>query len=154
MDLATADSDEYAVHGRIDYVDPALNSQTGTIRVRSRFENQDEVLIPGLFVRIRILMDTADAVLAPDTALLSDQSGRYALVINEKDAVEVRHVKIGVLDRTLRVVLDGLTPSDRIVVNGLQRARPGATVKPTLKEIEVLGTSVARPEPSPQSPGK
>jgi len=158
VDLATADTDEYTVHGRIDYVDPALNAQTGTIRVRTRFENQDNVLIPGLFVRIRILMDAADAMLAPDTALLSDQSGRYALVLDEKDAVQVRHVKLGVLDRTLRVVLDGLAPSDRIVVNGLQRARPGSTVKPTLKEIELApsppGTGAAGPDPPPRSPGR
>ncbi|SRR5258705_7380657 len=158
VDLATADTDEYSVHGRIDYVDPALNAQTGTIRVRARFENQDEVLIPGLFVRIRILMDTADAVLAPDIALLSDQSGRYALVINEKDMVEIRHVKIGVLDQTMRVVLDGLTPSDRIVVDGLQRARPGVTIKPTLKEIEVgpsrLGSSATRQDVPLPSSGK
>ncbi len=141
VDLATADTDEFAVHGRIDYVDPALNPQTSTIRVRCRFENQDEVLIPGLFVRVRILMETADATLAPDTALLSDQSGRFALVINDKDVVEARHVKIGALDRTLRVVLDGLSASDRIVVSGLQRARPGAAVKPTLKEIEASENS-------------
>jgi len=136
VELATSDTDEFAVHGRIDYVDPALNPQTGTIRVRCRFENTDEVLIPGLFVRVRILMDTAEATLAPDTALLSDQSGRFALVINDKDVVEARHVKIGTLDGTLRVVLDGLSASDRIVVSGLQRARPGATVKPKIKETE------------------
>ncbi len=135
VDLATADTSEFSVHGRVDYVDPALNPQTGTIRVRCRFENQDEVLIPGLFVRIHILMETKDATLAPDIALLSDPSGRYALVVNDKDVVEVRHVKIGTLDGALRDVLDGLSPSDRIVVNGLQRARPGALVRPALQEI-------------------
>jgi RND family efflux transporter MFP subunit len=135
VDLATADSEEFNVHGRIDYVDPALNPQTGTIRVRCRFENEDSVLLPGLFVRLRVHLDTTDAMLAPDTALLSDQNGRYALVVNDSDAVEVRRVKIGVLDGPMRVVLEGLTDSDRIVVNGLQRARPGATVKPTLKEL-------------------
>jgi RND family efflux transporter MFP subunit len=135
VELATADSREFSVHGRVDYVDPALDPKTGTIRVRCRFENEDEVLIPGLFVRLHVLLGSADATLAPDVVLLSDQSGRYALVVNEHDAVEVRHVKIGTLDRSLRVVLDGLSPADRIVVNGLQRARPGATVRPTLKEL-------------------
>ncbi len=130
VDLATADDDEFSVHGRIDYVDPALNPQSGTIRVRCRFENEDGVLIPGLFVRVRVHLDTADALLAPDIALLSDQSGRYALVVNDGNVVEARHVKIGALDGPMRVVLAGLAPSDRLVVNGLQRARPGAAVKP------------------------
>ncbi|MCI0585322.1 MAG: efflux RND transporter periplasmic adaptor subunit [Planctomycetes bacterium] len=134
VDLATADAEEFGVHGRIDYVDPALNPQTGTIRVRCRFENEDEVLLPGLFVRIRVLMDTVEATMAPDTALLSDPSGRYALVVDEKDVVEIRRVKIGVLDQGMRAVLEGLSTSDRIVVNGLQRVRPGARVRATLGE--------------------
>lgn len=154
VDIATADSDAFNVHGRIDYVDPALNPQTGTIRVRTRFENENEVLIPGLFVRLRIFLDTTEAMLAPDIALLSDQNGRYALVVNDKDTIEVRRVKTGALDGSLRVVVDGLTASDRIVVNGLQRARPGATVKPTLKEIEPArtGTGAAAPPPAAGEP--
>lgn len=137
-DIATADSSEFNVHGHIDYVDPALNPQTGTIRVRCRFENEDEVLIPGLFVRLRLLLDTTEAILAPDIALLSDQNGRYALVVNDKDTVEIRRVKTGALDGALRVVLEGLSATDRVIVNGLQRARPGVVVKPTLKEIEAV----------------
>lgn len=136
VDIATSDSDEFNVHGHIDYVDPGLNPQTGTIRVRARFENENNVLLPGLFVRLRILLDTSDAMLVPDIALLSDQNGRYALVVTDKDLVELRRVKIGTLDGSLRVVLEGLSATDRVVVNGLQRARPGIPVKPTLKEIE------------------
>jgi RND family efflux transporter MFP subunit len=145
VDLATADSEEYNIHGRIDYVEPALNPQTHTIRVRIRIENEDGSLIPGLFVRLRVHLETADAVLAPDIALLSDQNGRFALVVNDKDAVEVRRVKIGTLDGAMRVVTEGLSEADRIVVNGLQRARPGATVKPTLKEIESARTGAPAP---------
>lgn len=132
VNMTTGENDDFNIHGRIDYVDPALNPQTGTIRVRCRFENEDGQLLPGMFVRVRVLLETAPAILAPDIALLSGQSGRYALVVNDKDAVEVRPVKIGVLDGTMRVVLEGLSVSDRIIVNGLQRGRPGATVKPTL----------------------
>ena len=135
VQLATADQDDFAVHGHIDYVDPALNPQTGTIRVRCRFENEDEALLPGMFVRVRVLLEAAPAMLAPDIAMLSDQSGRFALVVNEKDVVEARRIKIGALDGTMRVILEGLSPSDRVVVNGLQRARPGVTVKPTLAEL-------------------
>ncbi|MBI1852185.1 MAG: efflux RND transporter periplasmic adaptor subunit [Planctomycetes bacterium] len=134
VDLATADQEEFLVHGHVDYVDPALNPQTGTIHIRCRFENENEVLLPGMFVRVRILMETSDATLVPDIALQSDQSGRYALVVNEHDVVEVHHVKIGALDGSMRVFVEGIADSDRIVVNGLQRARPGAVVKATFQD--------------------
>jgi RND family efflux transporter MFP subunit len=146
VDLATANTDEFSVHGRVDYVDPALNAQSGTIRVRCRFENDDEFLIPGMFVRIRVLLDTGEATLVPDIALLTDQTGRFALVVNDKNVVEIRRVKIGTLDQTLRIVLDGLSSSERVVVNGLQRARPGVMVNPVLKEIAPdAGSSAAGP---------
>ncbi len=135
-DVATSDSDEFNVHGHVDYVDPSLNPQSGTIRIRCRFENENERLLPGMFVRLRIFLDSSDALVAPDIALLSDQTGRYALVVSDKDVVELRRVKVGSLDGTMRVVLEGLSPSDRLVVNGLQRARPGINVKPTLMEID------------------
>jgi len=93
------------------------------------------LLLPGLFVRVRILLDADDQVVAPDIALLTDQTGRYALVVNDKDMIEKKPVTIGALDGAMRVVLSGLTLEDRLVVNGLQRARPGVTVKPTLKEL-------------------
>ncbi|MBC7772055.1 MAG: efflux RND transporter periplasmic adaptor subunit [Pyrinomonadaceae bacterium] len=155
VDIATADSNGFNVHGHIDYVDPALNPQSGTIRVRARFENENDVLLAGTFVRLRILLDTADSILAPDIALLSDQNGRYALVINDKDAVEVRRIKIGALDGTMRVVVEGLAVTDRVVINGLHLARPGITVKPTLKEIELPKEPVKEPmKESVKAPAK
>jgi len=152
VDLATADSTEFNIHGHIDYVDPALNPQTGTIRVRARFENEDGVLLPGVFVRVHVLLETEEQTLVPDIALLSDQSGRFAFVVNDKDTVEVRRVKIGALDGTKRVVLEGLNPADRVVINGLQRARPGVTVKPTLKED--TGPGGPAPAAGAAAPGK
>jgi multidrug efflux system membrane fusion protein len=136
VDIATADTDEFNIHGRIDFVDPALNPQSGTLRVRCRFENEEGRLLPGLFVRLRMFLDKADSMLVPDIALLSDQSGRFALVVGEEDVVEARPVKIGSLDGSMRVVLEGLAPTDRVVVNGLQRARPGVTVRAILTELD------------------
>jgi RND family efflux transporter MFP subunit len=134
-DLAIGASKLFDVHGHVDYVDPALNPQSATIHVRFRFENEDDFLLPGLFARVRVPLETIDTVVAPDIALLSDQGGRFAFVVNEKDVVEIRRVKIGQLDGAMRVVLDGLTLADRIVTNGLQRVRPGLTVKAVLREI-------------------
>jgi multidrug efflux system membrane fusion protein len=143
VDAATADSDVFDVHGRIDYVDPALDPRTGTIRVRCRFENEDERLLPGMFVRVRIFLETADALLVPDIALMSDQSGRYALVVGTGDTVEARRVELGALDGSHRVVRSGLSAADRLVVNGLQRARPGLVVRPRL---EAPQSATAAPE--------
>ena len=139
VQLAIEGEQEYATPGRIDYVDPFINPQSGTIRVRCRFENQDESLLPGMFVRVRVLLNSAPATVVPDIALPSDQSGRYALVVNDKDVVEMRRVKIGALDGEMRVVEEGLSPADRLVVNGLQRARPGATVKPSVVTLQPGG---------------
>jgi RND family efflux transporter MFP subunit len=147
VDLALGDDPAFTVHGRIDYVDPALDPQTSTIRVRARFENEDEALIPGIFTRVRIFQDTLESTVVPDIALLSDQAGRYAFVLNDKDAVEVRRVNIGALDGRMRVVLDGLTPTDRMVTTGLQRARPGITVNPTLQNLESKTPAPASTEP-------
>lgn len=127
--LAMSDSTEFNIHGHIDYVEPALNATTGTIRVRARFENEDLALIPGLFVRARILLDQEEQVLVPDIALMSDQSGRFALIVNDQNVVELRRVTIGTLDGTMRIVRSGLTDTDRVIINGLQRVRPGVTVK-------------------------
>jgi len=78
-DLALTDQPDYAIKGRVDYVSPALNNQTGTLRVRTRFENEDETLLAGYFARVRFPMSSAKALLVPEAALLSDQQGRYAL---------------------------------------------------------------------------
>jgi RND family efflux transporter MFP subunit len=146
--LSTAEDEAFSLVCRIDYVDPALNAASGTIRVRCRFENENEALIPGMFVRLRIMLQEHPAMLAPDIALLTDQGGRFAMVVNDKDIVEVRRVKIGALDGTMRVVESGLTPSDRVIVDGLQRARPGVTVKATLTELPPPGTPSPTTQPA------
>lgn len=139
VELALADEPEFNYNGRVDYVEPQMNPLTGTLRVRTRFENPDETLLPGLFARLRFPMSSAKAVLVPDSALLSDQQGRYALVVNDNDEVEVRRVRIGTLDGNMRVVKEGLTPQDRVVVLGVLKARPGAKVAPKLQEPPAPG---------------
>jgi RND family efflux transporter MFP subunit len=134
VELALADEPEFNYKGRVDYVEPQMNPLTGTLRVRTRFENPDETLLPGLFARVRFPISSAKAVLVPESALLSDQQGRYALVVNDKNQVEIRRVRIGTLEGTMRVVEEGLTPQDRVVVLGVLKARPGAVVAPKLQE--------------------
>jgi RND family efflux transporter MFP subunit len=123
--------------GKLDYVSPSLNQSTGTLAVRGVLPNPDRVLLPGFFVRVRVPYDEQkNALLIPDTALGSDQAGRYVLVVSADNMVEQRMVQIGSLDGGLRVIESGLKPDDRVVIAGLLRAIPGQKVDPQLQKIE------------------
>ena len=123
--------------GNLDYVSPTLNQSTGTLPVRGVLPNPDRVLLPGYFVRVRVPFDQQkDALLVPDVALGSDQSGRYVLVVNGENVVEQRKVQTGPLEGDLRVIESGLKPDDRVVTAGLLRAIPGQKVDPQVKKIE------------------
>src|ERR1700760_4908505 len=127
----------YPHKGTLDYISPQINQSTGTLAVRGILNNPDRLLLPGYFVRVRVPVDqTANALLVPDVALGSDQSGRYVLVVNAENVVEQRKVQIGQLDGDLRVVESGLKPDDKVVVAGLLRAIPGQKVDPQLKNVE------------------
>ncbi len=138
-ELSLSDETSFEFKGRVDYVDPQMNAQTGTLRVRTRYENTDNSLLPGLFSRVRFAMSTEKALLVPEAALLSDQQGRYALIVNEDDEVEARRVKIGSLDGTMRVVEEGLEPEDQVVVLGVLKARPGSKVTPKTEKPAAKG---------------
>ncbi len=138
-ELALSDEQEYSVAGRVDYVAPEIDRQTGTLSVRTRYENEDGSLLPGYFARVRFPMSTSKAMLVPEAALLSDQQGRFAMVVNEKDEVEARRVTIGVLEGSMRVVEEGLTTNDRVIVLGVLKARPGSKVTPTMQETAAVG---------------
>ena len=118
--------------GVIDYIAPDLDQSTGTLPVRARLDNKDLVLLPGLFVRVRVpTQRDVQSLLVPDQALGNGQLGRYLLVVNDKNVVEQRPVEIGeVVDGGLRIIKGGLKPDDRVVVTGNQRAIPGNVVKP------------------------
>ena len=121
----------YPFKGRVDYVDNRIDAATGTIQVRAVFPNPDHVLLPGLFARIRVPIDTREnALLVPDSALGADQQGRFVLVVNDKNTVDYHAVEIGFLIQGMRVIKSGVTPKDRIIVKGVQRARPGIVVTP------------------------
>jgi RND family efflux transporter MFP subunit len=127
----------YPHAGKLDYVAPTINQSTGTLAVRGLVPNPDRVLLPGYFVRVRVPIDRQDdALLVPDTALGSDQSGRYLLVVNADNVVEQRKVLVGPLDGGLRVIESGLKPDERVVVAGLLRVIPGQKVDPQLQKIE------------------
>jgi RND family efflux transporter MFP subunit len=122
----------YPHKGTLDYAAPMVDPSTGTLAARGVFENGNRALLPGFFVRVRVPMPAEDTpeLLLPDTALGSDQGGRYVLVVNADNIVEQRKVTTGPLADGLRVIATGLKPEDRVVVGGLVRAIPGQKVDP------------------------
>ncbi|MCE5333120.1 MAG: efflux RND transporter periplasmic adaptor subunit [Desulfobacteraceae bacterium] len=130
--IGLAGRQDYPFEGRIDYMDNRLDRSTGTIQVRGIFDNAEQHLLPGMFARIRVPVGNRErALLVPDTALGTDQRGDYLLAVGDKNIVEYRQVKTGALVGDLRVIDSGISPEDRIIISGLQRARPGLTVNPT-----------------------
>jgi len=127
----------YPHEGHLDYVSPTLNTSTGTLAVRGVVPNDKRALLPGYFVRVRVPFDQEkSALLVPDTALGSDQGGRYLLVVNNDNIVEQRKVQIGPVDNGLRVIESGLKPEDRVVIAGLLRVIPGQKIDPQATKIE------------------
>lgn len=127
----------YPHEGHLDYVAPTLNSSTGTLAVRGLVPNDKRVLLPGYFVRVRVpFTQEKDALLVPDTALGSDQGGRYLLVVGADNIVEQRKVQIGPVDNGLRVIEGGLKPDDRVVIAGLLRVIPGQKIDPQVTKMD------------------
>lgn len=121
----------YPHRGTLDYASPTVDPSTGTLTARAILENATRVLLPGLFVRVRVPIETkADTLLVPDVALGSDQSGRYVYIVNKDNVVEQRNVDIGQLEGTMRVINSGISADDRVIVAGLLRAIPGQKVEP------------------------
>jgi multidrug efflux system membrane fusion protein len=130
--LGLADEAGFPHLGHINFVDNQVSSTTGTIRVRGTFPNQSLALTPGLFARVRMQGAGSYAgCLAKDEAIVTDLSQKFVFVVGQNNTLERRPVTLGPLSEGLRVVRDGLHPGDVIVVNGLQRVRPGAQVSPT-----------------------
>ena len=134
----------YPHQGKLDYASPTVNQSTGTLAVRGVVPNPDRMLLPGYFVRVRVPYDQqGNALLVPDTALGSDQGGRYVLVVNKDNVVEQRPVTIGPKVGDLRAIDRGLKGEDRVVVAGILRAIPGQKVDPQLETITPPGAPPA-----------
>jgi RND family efflux transporter MFP subunit len=130
--IGLADEKGTPHEGKMVFLDNALDSQTGTIRSRALLDNADRRFTPGLFARVKLEgSGKYDALLINDSAVGTDQNVRYVFAVGPDNKVEYRAVKLGpVVDDGLRVVRDGLKPGEMIVVNGLQRVRPGVTIAP------------------------
>jgi RND family efflux transporter MFP subunit len=135
------DEKDWPHPGRMSFVDNQVDRGAGTIRARAQFANPGFFITPGQFARIRVPgSEPYQAILIPDSALVTDQSRKQVLVVKDDGTVEARIVRPGPSYEGLRIIRKGLAASDRIIINGLMRARPGAKVTPQPGSIE--------PEPS------
>lgn len=131
VELQLADETGYPRRGFIESTDNRLSAATGSLSVRLVFSNSDGALLPGLFARVRIPISAPQrALLISDRAVGTDQSQKFVLAVGENNTVVYRSVKLGGAIEGKRIVRDGLQAGDQIVVNGLQRVRPGMTVAP------------------------
>jgi RND family efflux transporter MFP subunit len=137
------DETDFVHSGKMDFIDNVIDRSSGTIRGRAVLANPDGIFTPGMFGRIRVPGSPAfTALLIPDAAIGTEQSRKYVLVVDDNGVVRQKYVVPGKIDDDLRVIKEGLASSDRVIVNGLMRARPGVKVT-----VEEKGTPAASSAP-------
>ena len=158
VEIKLQDETDYRWKGHVDFLDNSLDRSSGTIRLRAVVDNPDGFISPGMFGQMRLYASKPfDTLLVPDQSIVTDQTRQVVYVVNADGVVGQKVVRPGRLMDGLRVIREGLEPQDRIVISGVQRARPGRKV--TVKEGVVSGfpTGVSRGENStlslPAAPG-
>jgi len=136
VQVELADENGFTHEGTLDFIDNTLDPSSGTIHARATIPNPDLLLTPGGFARVRLeVAPPAPALLVPDTAVLPDQSGHIVLTVGPNNVVTPKAVEIGDLRGGLRIITSGLSPSDRVIINGIPAAVPGSKVSPEAGSI-------------------
>jgi len=131
------DEDQWVHKGTLEFLDNQVNETSGTIRARATFANADGTFTPGQFGHIRVPgSEPYEAILLPETAIVTDQSQKIALVVADDGTVGVKILRVGPSYDGMRIIREGLAPSDKVVINGLLRARPGSKVTAEMGTIE------------------
>ena len=136
--IGLANETGFPHEGKLEFVDNQLDTRTGSVRMRATFENKERALVPGLFARVQLGGGNAahDALLINERAVGTDQNRKFVFVVGADNKAEYRPVTLGPNIDGLRVVRNGLKPGEKIVVNGLQRVRPGAPVTPEMVKMD------------------
>jgi RND family efflux transporter MFP subunit len=146
VQLKLLDEQIFSHPGRMDFVDNAIDNSSGTIRGRAVFPNPNGTFTPGMFGRIQVAAGPpADALLVPDVAIGTEQVRKFVLVVDDQDVAQAKYITLGPVIDGLRVVTSGLEPGDRVVVNGLMRARPGIKVTPEMSTAAAVLEREAAP---------
>ncbi len=137
VQMGTIGQDGTPLEGKLQLIDNQVNAKSGTVRVRAVFDNKDGSLMPGQFAKLRMGQSSKTAaLLINERAVGTDQSKRFVIVVGADNKAEYREVKLGAAVNGLRIVTEGLKPKETIVVNGLQRVRPGSLLAPTLVTMD------------------
>ena len=138
VNVKLVDEEDWSRRGRMNFVDNVVDKAAGTVRARAEFLNTDFLIQPGQFGTIRIPGSPEyPAILIPDEAIVTDQAQKLVMIVTDDDRIEPRVIRPGPSELGLRIVRDGLDASDRIVINGLIRIRPGMQVTPQPGRIEL-----------------
>ncbi|MBK9251433.1 MAG: efflux RND transporter periplasmic adaptor subunit [Proteobacteria bacterium] len=149
VDIRLQDETEYRWKGRVDFLDNALDRSSGTIRARATVPNPDGFLAPGMFGHLRLYAAKPfEALMVPDEAVVTDQTRQVVYVIGPDDQIQQKVVQPGRLLAGLRVITGGLSPEDRVVISGVQRARPGRKVAVTNGTVTAFPSGVSLGETS------
>ena len=144
VDIQLSDEKDYRWHGRMQFVDNAIDPQSGTIRAHAIVANPDGFLVPGMFGRARLLgSGSYRAMLIPDESIVTDQTRRFVYVVGRDGKTVQRPVETGPLVEGLRVVRSGIAPTERVVLDGLVRLQPGMPVKARLTRINPRASDTA-----------
>jgi RND family efflux transporter MFP subunit len=131
VELKLLGESAFSHEGKMDFVDNAIDRSSGTIRARAVFPNADGRFTPGMFARVRMAAaPPKDELLVPDAAIGAEQARKFVLVVDAENVARPKYVTLGPVVDGLRVITQGLTPDDNVIVNGLMRVRPGAKVAP------------------------
>jgi RND family efflux transporter MFP subunit len=131
--VGLANEEGYPHEGTIDFVDNQVNPKTGTLRLRAVLPNKNEVLSPGYFARVRVPIGSPyKALLVNERVIDTDQGQKVVYLVNDQNKVVTRPVKLGIPSNGLRAIAEGLSSSDRVIVDGFQSVRPGMVVEPTV----------------------
>lgn len=153
VDIRLGDETDYRWKGRMDFVDNTIDLGSGTIRGRAVVRNPDGLLTPGMFGHMRLLGSGAyNGMLIPESAVVTDQTRKVTLVVGQDGKVAQRVVELGPMVDGLRIVRSGLSPDDRVVIAGVQRARPGTPVKVKAGKIEPPAPGTTPPVPPLTAP--
>lgn len=154
VQMGLANEQGYPHEGQLDFVDNRLNDQTGTIRMRASFDNAEGQFTPGLAARLRMESPVAhDAVLVPDRAIGTDQSKKFVFVVDGDGKPQFREITLGALFKGMRVVQGSVEPGERVVVEGMQRIKPGMMVTPQLLKVDAEGMPIFPSVPGPPAAG-
>jgi RND family efflux transporter MFP subunit len=149
VEIRLQDETDYRWKGRVDFLDNALDRSSGTIRLRAVVDNPDGFISPGMFGQMRLYATKPlDALLVPDQSIVTDQTRQVVYVVDGQGVVGQKVVRPGRLIDGLRVIREGLAPTDRVIISGVQRARPGRKVSVQEGVVTAFPTGVSRGENS------